>query len=178
MRYTHAEPDRPGAISEGLRTSFEAEGFSLCTSDLLLPGLLEVYPHPALVELAGAPERLPYKQGKTRAYWRDLTPPERKVRLFEEWAAIVDLLDREVAGVSSALRLPDPGASGWALKAFEDCLDAVVCAWVGACALEGRAVPFGDYEAAIWIPRAGASLVTPPARKPLHATRAPSHQPG
>lgn len=166
---THTpNPARPGAVSEDLRTAFEAAGFSLCTADLLLPGLLEVYPHPALVELAGAAERLPYKQGKTRAYWPGLTPPERRVRLFDEWTAIVELLDREIAGVSSALQLPDLAAPGWALKAFEDCVDAVVCAWVGACALEGRAIPFGDHEAAIWVPRAGASLVKAMAGSPIH----------
>jgi predicted RNase H-like nuclease len=37
-------------------------------------------------------------------------------------------------------------------KAFEDTLDAVICAWVAVRALEGLAVPFGDDTAAIWIP--------------------------
>jgi len=30
------------------------------------------------------------------------------------------------------------------MKAFEDKMDAVVCAWVGICALESKAVPYGD----------------------------------
>jgi hypothetical protein len=37
-------------------------------------------------------------------------------------------------------------------KAFEDTLEAVICAWVAVRALEGLAVPFGDDNAAIWIP--------------------------
>lgn len=159
---THTpNPERPGPISEALRMGFEGEGLFLCTSDLLLPGLIEVYPHPALVELADARERLPYKQGKMRAYWRELRPAERRVRLLEQWSAIIALLDREIVGVASALRLPSPTAAGWELKAFEDALDAVVCAWVGACALEGKAKPFGDHEAAIWIPKPGATLARP-----------------
>ncbi len=61
-------------------------------------------------------------------------------------------MDLKIAGVVNALPAPDPAASGVALKAFEDILDAVVCAWVGACALEGRARPFGDEVSAIWFP--------------------------
>ena len=38
------------------------------------------------------------------------------------------------------------------LKAYEDALDAIVCAWIAICALEARAVPFGDETSAIWIP--------------------------
>jgi predicted RNase H-like nuclease len=34
--------------------------------------------------------------------------------------------------------------TGIELKAYEDALDAIVCAWVAICALEGRAAPFGD----------------------------------
>jgi hypothetical protein len=32
-------------------------------------------------------------------------------------------------------------------------VDAIVCAWVGIAVLEGRAEPFGDDDAAIWIPK-------------------------
>jgi predicted RNase H-like nuclease len=37
-------------------------------------------------------------------------------------------------------------------KAFEDTLDAAICAWVGVCALEGRAEALGDAVSAIWVP--------------------------
>nr|WP_246329560.1 DUF429 domain-containing protein [Chthonobacter rhizosphaerae] len=45
--------------------------------------------------------------------------------------------------VAAALPLPGPNVRGAGLKAFEDRLDAVVCAWVGIEALGGRAVPYG-----------------------------------
>jgi predicted RNase H-like nuclease len=43
-------------------------------------------------------------------------------------------------------------ARGWEMKAFEDMLDAVVCAWIGVTVLEGRARAYGDERSAIWIP--------------------------
>jgi len=61
-------------------------------------------------------------------------------------------LDLKIAGVANTLPTPDPDTSAVGLKAFEDVLDAIVCAWVGACALEGCARPFGDEVSAIWIP--------------------------
>jgi Protein of unknown function (DUF429) len=84
--------------------------------------------------------------------------PDGSVRrdlLYREWARIVALLEREIEGVAAALTTLEPGASGLKIKAYEDALDAVVCAWVAVCALEGRAVAFGDDSAAIWIPSAG-----------------------
>jgi predicted RNase H-like nuclease len=51
----------------------------------------------------------------------------------------------------------EPKASAVELKAFEDMLDAIVCCWVAICALQGRAIPFGDDTSAIWIPTPLAS---------------------
>jgi len=130
-------------------------GYPLLTRMAVPPGVIEVYPHPALVELAGAPERLRYKASKVRTYWRQATAPERRDRLYREWTRIVALLERQIEGVATALTTPGPGASGLEIKAYEDTLDAVVSAWVAVCALEGRAVAFGDDSAAIWIPSAG-----------------------
>jgi predicted RNase H-like nuclease len=78
--------------------------------------------------------------------------------LFREWAGIVALLECEIEGVAAILKTPEPGASALEIKACEDALDAVVCAWVAVCALEGRAVAFGDDSGAIWIPSAGVTM--------------------
>lgn len=48
--------------------------------------------------------------------------------------------------------LPPPEARGLALKAFEDKLDAVVAAYAGAMALDGRAVAYGDERSSVWVP--------------------------
>jgi predicted RNase H-like nuclease len=144
---------RPGKISDDLTAGFERCGYGLLTKEVHVPGLLEVYPHPALVELMGAEKRLPYKQGKVRGYWPMESPAGRCFRLFETWRAIIGCLDREMQGVPERLELPPFDATTWQLKAFEDMLDAVVCAWVGICVFEGTAVPFGDDTSAIWVPQ-------------------------
>jgi hypothetical protein len=42
-----------------LRQSFDRAGYPLLTNMMAPVGLIEVYPHPALVELVGASIRLP-----------------------------------------------------------------------------------------------------------------------
>jgi predicted RNase H-like nuclease len=143
---------RPGPVSEMLNEGCEQAGYPLLTHEILSRGLIEVYPHPALLELTGASERLPYKAAKAGAYWPSKTPSERRACLFHQWDKIIKSLEREVAGVATALPRLEHGASGWNVKAYEDVLDAIVCAWVGIRALEGRATPYGDDDSAIWIP--------------------------
>jgi predicted RNase H-like nuclease len=120
--------------------------------------VIEVYPHPALVELASAGERLCYKASKVGSYWPSDTPERRRELLYREWNHIVTLLEGQITGVSAALPMPSQLASGLNRKAYEDMLDAIVCCWVAVCALEGRAIPFGDESSAIWIPRASAAF--------------------
>jgi predicted RNase H-like nuclease len=143
---------RPGCLSDRLRCEFEAAGYSLQTTVVAPPALIEVYPHPALVRLAKASVRLPYKLSKARRYWPTSTPLERRENLLKQWAAIVALLQEKIGGVSDLLRPPQAADSVAQLKAYEDMLDAVVCTWVGICALEGRARPYGDASSAIWLP--------------------------
>jgi predicted RNase H-like nuclease len=145
---------RPGRISDDLKTGFERAGYPLLTNAVASPGVIEVYPHPALVELASASIRLPYKASRVRSYWPSATASERRLLLYQKWGEIVSLLDAEIAGVAAALPGLDVNAGKIELKAYEDSLDAVVCAWVGICALEGKGRPFGDENSAIWIPNA------------------------
>jgi predicted RNase H-like nuclease len=143
---------RQGRFSEFLRKDFGRAGYALQTTSIRTSGLIEVYPHPALVELAGTSKRLPYKLSRVGRYWPSLQPLERRERLVRVWSAIVRLLNTEIDGVIGTLP-PVCAADGVEqLKCYEDMLDAVVCAWVGICALEGRAIAFGDYESAIWVP--------------------------
>jgi predicted RNase H-like nuclease len=144
---------RPGAVSEQLRDGFLAEGYPLLTDRFSLPGLIEVYPHPALLALMQADYRLPYKLSKIRNYWPDCPALERKQRLIGEWERIVAALDRQIAGTADMLVPPPADSQSYVLKGFEDALDAVICAWIGICALDGHAEPFGNEESAIWIPK-------------------------
>jgi predicted RNase H-like nuclease len=143
---------RPGPISDRYCLEFGKLGYPLVTHGEVTHGLIEVYPHPALIELSGAARRLPYKESKIAKYWPDLSVPERRQRLLEQWDVILQLLARHIEGVMEAFKPIPLSSPRRAMKAFEDALDAVVCAWVGICVLEGRATAFGDPDSAIWIP--------------------------
>lgn len=147
---------RPGALSDTLRADFAAAGYPLRTgTDGMIGagGLIEVYPHPALVVLAGSARRLPYKAGNIAKYWPGEPIDVRRRRLTDEWERITALLATRLDGVADHLPvLPDP-STGAQRKAQEDMLDAIVCAWVGIAALTGRADAYGDDVSAIWVPR-------------------------
>jgi predicted RNase H-like nuclease len=143
---------RPGRISDDLREGFEQAGYPLRTADMVTPGLIEVYPHPALVELSGATKRLPYKIGRVRSYWPQLSASERRAQLWTTWREIVFLLDQRIDGVAVQLPELNETVSTAEMKSFEDKLDAIVCAWVAICYLEGKATPYGDKDSSIWIP--------------------------
>lgn len=101
--------------------------------------LLEVYPHPTLIEVFALPERLLYKAKP------GLGVAGRRQGL------------RRLSGLLASLRIADPPLvaprvrisdtkKGSALKAIEDRLDARVCAWVASLWAHDRARVrlFGD----------------------------------
>jgi predicted RNase H-like nuclease len=146
---------RPGRISDNLKEGFETAGYPLLTTEVRTPGLIEVYPHPALVELTMAARRLPYKHGKVRNYWPTETAADRRMKLVEVWKSVISHLDTHVSGVAETMKIPNDSARGWEMKAFEDMLDAIICAWVGVTVLQGKALAYGDERSAIWIPKPG-----------------------
>jgi predicted RNase H-like nuclease len=149
---THSpSAERPGKISDPLRAGFEASGCHLCTS-APAKGLIEVYPHPALIEFLSAPRRLEYKAAKMGKYWPGSSAVERHKKVREVWRRIIEALDSRMQGVSAALPPPAQDVRGWRLKAYEDKLDAVVCAAVAIACLNGEARALGDEDAAIWVP--------------------------
>ncbi len=155
---THSPtPTRPGPRSDACTAGWTALGYPLATRDTpagTTPRLIEVYPHPALVRLCGAHERLPYKVSKLRKYWPALDTAGRRAALLDVWRQILAALAREVDGCDALQKaMPAATAPVAALKRFEDAVDASVCAWVGATYLEGRAEPYGDGTAAVWIPK-------------------------
>jgi predicted RNase H-like nuclease len=152
---THSpNADRPGALSDALRADFAAAGYPLRTRDARAGGLIEVYPHPALVRLAGGSRRLPYKAGNSAKYWPGEPLAVRRGLLHAQWQRIAALLATRFDGVADHLPPLADRPSGVEAKAHEDMLDAIVCAWVGVTALEGAADAYGDDGSAIWVPRA------------------------
>jgi hypothetical protein len=67
--------------------------------------LVEVYPHPALMTLTGADYRLPYKVSRSRKYWPDSTPAERRTNLLTQFKRILAALKAEIRDVP--IELPD-----------------------------------------------------------------------
>lgn len=116
-----------------LYTALQARGFDFCRGNLY-----EVYPHATILARFSGGQVLRYKSGVPR--------PQRITALRTLQSALL-----------TALQLPDPGdpdlLKGKALKAREDFLDALVCAYtLKHCAAEGGYC-FGD-------PRVGM-LLTP-----------------
>lgn len=147
--------ERPGIISDQLTRDFAAMGFPLATGDTPFGTphrLVEVYPHPALMTLTGVNYRLPYKVSRSRRYWPKSSPAERRARLLTQFGEIASALKGEIRDIPIELPDPDITISTSGLKRYEDSLDALVCAWVGAKYLLGEAVPYGDGTAAIWVP--------------------------
>ncbi|MEA1083696.1 DUF429 domain-containing protein [Sphingomonas sp. CD22] len=152
---THSpSAERPGALSDALRAGFAAAGYPLRTRDAQAGGLIEVYPHPALVRLAGGSRRLPYKAGNSAKYWPGAPLAVRRGLFHAEWRRIAALLATRFDALADHLPPLADHPSGIAAKAHEDMLDAIVCAWVGVTALEGAADAYGDDDSAIWVPRA------------------------
>jgi len=158
--------ERPGAVGRTLYETLGRAGYPLQTAEaeampeaatrVTGPATIEVYPHPALLSLSGKSCRLPYKVGKRGKYWPGLSPARRTEMLLDQWACIVRMLETRIAGVEAALPPLPPGCTVRQLKNREDEIDAIICAWVGICALEGRAHAYGDEDAAIWVPTATA----------------------
>jgi predicted RNase H-like nuclease len=144
--------ERPGSISDQLTRDFAASGFPLPTGATPVGTpyrLVEVYPHPALMTLTGAGYRLPYKVSRSRRYWPKSSPAERRAKLLTQFGEIASALKGEIRDIPIELPEPDSMISTSGLKRYEDSLDALVCAWVGAKYLLGEAVPYGDGTAAI-----------------------------
>jgi predicted RNase H-like nuclease len=153
---THSpSAERPGKISGPFRIACEAKGYELIVAAGPLPplSLAEVYPHPALLRLTGARERVPYKVGKTKTYWPKASPEKRCAAVLDSLGNIVAALEAFIIGVKREVAPRLEGTKGFApLKPAEDMIDAIICAWIGATILEGAAEPIGDEDSAIWIP--------------------------
>ena len=150
---------RPGLHGERITNSFTQAGYALATDQSQVAAgrtVAEVYPLAALVRLLNAERRPAYKVARMARYFRHAVPPldhgQRIDCLLKTWEQILEALGREISDL--AFEMPKRAEIKFALqlKPYEDRLDALISAWVGACILEGRAQPYGDDECAIWVP--------------------------
>ena len=148
--------DRPGAISLELSRDLVSRGFEIATAASAAPPLpcaIEVYPHPALLVLLGRSYRVPYKVTRSAQYWPGTSVRERIRRIGRELRTIARGLESVLGPLPFSIPRSSrvPTLAFW--KRYEDALDALVSAWVGAMVLDGKAEPFGDEESAVWVPR-------------------------
>jgi predicted RNase H-like nuclease len=142
-------------VSRQLKDGFNRAGFPLATA-LKRPAkrrsLIEVFPHPALLALLGESYRIRYKVSKARSYWPNCSLHESRSNLMGQFRKILGALRREIGDIPLMLPGSADGIRLAQLKAYEDGLDALVCAWVGTKYLKREAHTFGDVTAAIWVP--------------------------
>ncbi len=100
--------------------------------------LLEVYPHPALIEAFGLEERLKYKKGRVQ---------ERRhgLRQLAKLLTLLETANPPLVGDVVDITVEDRGK---ALKQIEDRLDARICAWIASVWFRrpDRMRVFGDRE--------------------------------
>ncbi|MDJ1169763.1 DUF429 domain-containing protein [Roseofilum sp. BLCC_M154] len=121
-----ANQQRPFAErTTGFGQSLHQRGFSHAP-DMIAQKLgryqIEVYPHPAIVNLFGLERILKYKKGKVG---------DRRLELSKLRTFIGDRLPQRQPPLAP-LDLPPIPEKGKALKAVEDQLDSLICAYIGA----------------------------------------------
>lgn len=115
---------------------------------------VECYPHPAIIEMFGLGERLPYKKGKVA---------DKKQGQIKLAGLIRRLADSPVLGLSVDPRFDSyleefsiANKRGAALKKNEDTLDAIICTYIaGLYARDAASSIFGSAdEGYIYVPQA------------------------
>lgn len=146
--------ERPGKMGENIAKDFSDAGYKLVTEAArppTSPGLIEVYPHPALLSLLNLNERAKYKCSKSLSYWPEASLDQRIRNLIAIHKKIRAALSERFEGVNDLISIRNVESLSH-LKKIEDALDALVCVWVGVEYLAARTVPLGNRTAAIWCP--------------------------
>ena len=147
---------RPGPLGTKFIAGLTKAGYPLLTSNFVAgqsrPGTIEVFPHPALLVLLDLAYRVPYKVSKSSKYWKGAKPAERIMNLLTEFEQIECGLRRVFGDLNLALPSTSEVTTLSFLKRYEDCLDALVSAWVGSRFIAGNVTAYGDETAAIWNP--------------------------
>lgn len=116
----------PDAASVRLAGTLMSRGYRHATTIVSRRTLMEVYPHPALIELFALPSILKYKKGSVSARAQGLEQLQRLLATLE--LAEPRLLTSPP--LSTLLATPPTSLRGSARKALEDSLDALVCAYI------------------------------------------------
>ena len=120
----------PNAASTTLSNYLSDDKFKPLGSPKSEKWQIECYPHPALIEIFGLPERLPYKKGNVATRKQGQVNLANHLKSLENSNILKLTIDN-----SCALYLDEDhirSLAGASLKRNEDALDSIVCAYVGA----------------------------------------------
>lgn len=147
--------ERPGLMGKTISSEFVEMGFTIGTTETLKSKtdcILEVYPHPAIINLLNLDYRLKYKVSRSTILWPNTRMRYRIEKCIYQFNRIFNALCDDIDCIPKFLPNPNTTYTLAELKKYEDVLDALVCAWVGIKYFKNSAIPFGDDKAAIWIP--------------------------
>lgn len=140
----------PESLSVNLSSFLELKGFQHLASD---KWQIECYPHPAIIECFGLPERLAYKKGKVSSKKSGQVALANYI-LNLEYSSVLKLkLPEHLKSLLSAHYIHS--LKGNALKTNEDALDAIVCLYIaGLYQTKVSGVTYGDFRRGyIWVPQ-------------------------
>ncbi|MDF9800540.1 putative RNase H-like nuclease [Catalinimonas alkaloidigena] len=150
--------DRPGKVADHMFAQLSNAGLKWAGVDAIpenAPYFMEVYPHVSIIEYMQLEYRLPYKVQKKGKYWKEYPQEERYhlsiKQLLKLRAALQLKLNHSLDDYLPVLDQEQKYKTSF-LKAYEDQLDAIVCALTGYDFLQGKAMALGDETSAIWIP--------------------------
>ena len=147
----------PDPDSVKLAQALATRGFrhlSPASSDA--PWMIEVYPHPALIEMFELPERLLYKKGRVDQKRTGQVNLAQLLRALSQSSTMALALSAENQYLlDETIILANRGG---ALKQHEDALDSIVCAYIGALyTLQPSSKVFGDAkDGYIYVPEGPA----------------------
>ncbi|MEK6475962.1 DUF429 domain-containing protein [Catalinimonas sp. 4WD22] len=150
--------DRPGKVADHIFAQLSDAGISWAGVDAKpenAPYFMEVYPHVSIIEYLELDYRLPYKVQKKGKYWKEYSQEERYRLSIKQLQKLRTALQKRVNNsLDNYLPLLNQEQKYKIayLKAYEDQLDAIVCALTGYDFLQGKAMALGDETSAIWIP--------------------------
>jgi len=132
----------PSAASVALSKSLLQRGFGHLNSDRWQ---IEVYPHPAIIEIFGLSERLLYKKGNVDVRRQGQIALARMLNSLSTSDALPLIIPEGLQIYLSERYILS--LKGKALKANEDLLDAIVCLYIaGLYVLDPTCKVFGDNQ--------------------------------
>ena len=131
----------PNAASVRLSVYLKERGFEHLRNVFEGRFQIECYPHPAIIEIFGLPERLKYKKGDVSLRKRGQMKLSKYVLALRESRVVSLSVDEKCQTYLSEKHIES--LAGADLKTNEDVLDSIICLYVGA--LFAASVPHRIY---------------------------------